>query len=118
MGEFLDRKPSDIRDVVVGQAAFIKCPKHRAGNNFEYKWGKTSAGSGTWFINLASNYIVLDDGSLFFSHLKETDVAYINNFGIRCGMEANAGNDYRFTWSHIVKLNNISREQCPKLVFI
>lgn len=115
VGEFLDRKLSDVRDVVVGQAASIKCPKHQVGNIMIYKWGKTSAWSGTKFIKAAYNYIVLVDGSLFFSHLKEKDVAYFNNFDVSCGMEANVRKDDSFTWSHIVKLNKISRKQCPKL---
>ena len=115
VGEFLDRKPSDARDVVVGQAASIKCPKHQVGNIMKYNWGKTSGSSGTRFINAASNYIVLVDGSLFFSHLKEKDVAYFNNFDVSCGMEVDVGKSYHLTWSHIVKLNNISRKQCPKL---
>ena len=114
VGEFLNKKPSDIRSVVVGQAAFIKCPQHTSGNNFIYKWGKTSGGSGTRFITAGSNYIVLENGSLFFSHLKERDVGYINDFHATCGMEANVGKDNRFTWSHVVTLKNVSRKY-PKL---
>lgn len=118
MGEFSERKPSDIRKVVVGQAALIKCPKHTPGNNFVYKWGKISPFSGIRFINAGNNYIVLDNGSLFFSHLKKKDMGYINDFHITCLMEANVGKDNRFSSSHVVKLSNISRKYTKLKRFI
>ena len=118
MGKFSERKPSDIRKVVVGQAAFINCPKHTPGNNVVYKWGKISPFSGIRFINAGNNYIVLDNGSLFFSHLKKKDLGYINDFRIACMMEANVGKENRFSFSHVVKLSNISRKYIKLQLFI
>ena len=58
------------------------------------------------FINYSPRYIVLNDGTLFFSHLTKDDMSYMNNNKVRCGMETIVENDNRFKWSHIVKMQN------------
>lgn len=110
LGDFVNPSSSeDIRKVVVGQAAFIKCPAHTSGHNFIYKWGKTAIVGGVNFIKSAPNYIVLNDGTLFFSHLKKEDVKYFNIQEARCGMEANAEELNRFKWAHLpTQFRNVS----------
>ena len=49
------------------------------------------------------NHIVLDDGTLFYSHLTQSDVSQFNSNEWTCGMEAKVGKDNQFTWAANVK---------------
>ncbi|XP_028410833.1 contactin-4-like [Dendronephthya gigantea] len=77
---------------------------------------------GTKFIRIEPNYIVLDDGTLFYSHLTEKDVKYFNKHKWVCGMEAVVGSVvHRFGWATKVKtvLNTVKRNMTtfgPKIV--
>ncbi|XP_028417514.1 contactin-3-like [Dendronephthya gigantea] len=108
-------------NVIVGQANFIKCPKHELGSHEFYKWGRMSR-EGTKFIRIEPNYIVLDDGTLFYSHLTDKDVKYFNKYKWVCGMEAVVGIVvHRFGWATNVKtvLNTVKRNMTtfgPKIV--
>ena len=99
-GEF-DRTvpPNRTVNVIVGQANFIKCPKHEPGSNVIYKWGKYSEVSGTRFLDIKPNFIVLDDGTLFYSHITKENADQFNKYGWTCGMEAKVGDKNQFRWA-------------------
>ncbi|XP_028417506.1 fibronectin type III domain-containing protein-like [Dendronephthya gigantea] len=113
--------PNRTEDVVVGQANFIKCPKHEPGSNVIYKWGKSTAITGTKFLEIRPNYIVLDDGTLFYSHLTEENANQFNKYGWVCGMEAKVGDKNQFGWAeHVITtfkiVNTNTTEFGPKIV--
>lgn len=45
------------------------------------------------------NYIVLDDGTLFYSHLTNDNVKQFNENKWTCGMEAKVKETNRFKWA-------------------
>ena len=49
------------------------------------------------------NHIVLDDGTLFYSHLTQDDVSQFNGKEWTCGMEAIVGETNQFRWAENVK---------------
>ncbi|CAB4045723.1 Hypothetical predicted protein, partial [Paramuricea clavata] len=55
------------------------------------------------------NYIVLDDGTLFYSNLEEDDVTTFNQNAWTCGMEGKVNEESKFRWAENVKtqLNKI-----------
>ena len=89
--------------VVIGQANFIRCPKHTPGNNIIYKWGKRSTITGANFLMNKPNYLVLDDGTLFYSHITENDVRTFNESKWTCAMEVKVNNRNSFAWANHVE---------------
>ena len=116
LGEFDKNLPKEINvDLVVGQAHFIKCPKHTKGSNIIYKWGKSSDVSGTKFMESKENYIVLDSGTLFYSHLTQSDVKLFNENEWTCGMEGKVGDNNQFRWADNVKtVFNVKSSKYPR----
>ena len=49
------------------------------------------------------NHIVLDDGTLFYSHLTQDDVSQFNSNEWTCGMEAKFGETNQFKWADRVR---------------
>ena len=49
------------------------------------------------------NHIVLDDGTLFYSHLTQSDVSQFNSNEWTCGMKAIVGENNQFRWAENVK---------------
>ena len=99
LGEFDPNLPSQAtKDVVIGQAYFLACPKHKPGRHIFYKWGLSSEITGANFMPEKDNYIVLDDATLLFSHITQDDVSKFNEKGWKCGMEAaELGNKFEWT---------------------
>ena len=113
-GEF-DRTvpPNRTVNVVVGQANFIKCPKHEPGSNVIYKWGKSTRITGTKFLEIKPNYIVLDDGTLFYSHITKENADQFNKYAWTCGMEAKVDDKIQFGWAeHVQTTLKIVKSKC------
>ncbi len=64
------------------------------------------------------NYIVLDNGTLFYSHITQDDVTQFNDHGWLCGMEAKV-TVVKFTWAEKVKTTlNVVNSKCIWLIFL
>jgi hypothetical protein len=91
---------------VIGQAYYLDCPKHEPGSHIFYKWGKSSEITGAKFMPDKDNYIVLDNGTLFYSHITQDDVTQFNDKEWKCAMEAaEQGNKFRWAEKVTITLN-------------
>jgi len=97
---------------VIGQAYYLACPKHEPGRHIFYKWGKSSEASGASFMQDKENYIVLDDGFLFFSNVERGDVTQFNKEGWKCAMEAAVEGNSKFKWSEQTITLNVVDSKC------
>ena len=106
MGKFFSKDTQSL-NVVIGQQFQIECPEHGLTQHAGYKWGGSDDVTGTWFFIDRPNVLVLSDGTLFFSHIKQDDVDYIaQKGGISCLLEAaDNNNDIRFEQSAAFELN-------------
>ena len=104
MGKFLDKETKTL-DVIVGQFFRLPCPRHSFTRNTVYKWGGSDF-RGSWFYPQNENVMVLEDGTLFFSHVTEEDVRlFRRNNGVSCMLNAVNEDITKIELSGAFKLN-------------
>jgi hypothetical protein len=70
--------------VVVGRPFQLHCPKHALSQNVEYNWLYQDADI-LMTLPPDENYFVANDGTLYFSVMRDKDIKFINdNDGIFC----------------------------------
>ncbi|XP_028410884.1 contactin-5-like [Dendronephthya gigantea] len=112
VGRFLrNDEEVEVKEVTVGKDLALTCPPRTLSRNVFYHWGGQRGVTGAWFLPQAKHYMIMNDGTLLFAHVKNEDLEYFNvvKNGVSCSIESK-GKSKRFAFSQRFLLSGVGEE--------